>query len=320
MGCPRILFYHRFAENSSRAMSSALFEEQIVYLKKHFNIVPLRSITEPLAKGDRLPKNAVALTVDDGYTDFLQIAYPVIKKHNVPMTVFLVSRFAINDEWLWFDRVRFVCENSSKPSVSFQTPQREFDLRLLSKEDRERAWDELCSWCLRRTTEERQAVVAAFENAASVEVPVSPTEEYRSLSKMEITSMDSDLVEIGAHTQSHVILSSCPRAEQEGEIAGSKEELEKFLGRKINHFAYPNGQPADFDEVSCSVVEKSGFLGGVTVRPALIDEHTDRFSIPRMCASFDMNVFRNEVNGLAHLKEIVTGRAENKKRTRSTNY
>lgn len=303
---PRVLFYHRFALNGHRAMSARLFEEQIVYLKKHFNIVPLQTITEALAQGLPMPQRTVALTVDDGYTDFLSIAYPIIERHRVPITVFVVSGFSTQNEWLWFDRIRFICENTNKDKVKVETPRRVFEFRLSNDEEKECAWDELCSWCLRIPTNERLRLISAFESVAGVEVPAVPTEKYRSLTLEEISSMDESLVEIGAHTRTHVILSSCSDEEQLQEIEGSKEDLERFLNRPIKHFAYPNGQAADFNWLSKNTVAQSGFLASVTVRPALIDRNTDRFAIPRLCASFDMNVFKNEVNGLAHLNEILT--------------
>ena len=303
---PRVLFYHRFALDRHHAMSARMFEDQIVYLKKHFNIVPLQTITEALARSLPMPQRTVALTVDDGYADFLSIAYPIIERHRVPITVFVVSGFSVKNEWLWFDRIRFVCENTNKDKVKVETPRRVFEFRLSNDLEKESAWDELCSWCLRIPTNERLRLISAFESIADVEVPAIPPEKYRSLTLDEINSMDGSLVEIGAHTKTHVILSSCSDEEQLQEIEGSKQDLERFLNRPIKHFAYPNGQAADFNWLSKNAVAQSGFLASVTVRSALIDRNTDRFVIPRLCASFDMNVFKNEVNGLAHLNEILT--------------
>ena len=44
------------------------------------------------------------------------------------------------------------------------------------------------------------------------------------------------------------------------EIDGSLEDINARLGKKPRSFCYPNGQPADFNEVVRDIVVKSGFV------------------------------------------------------------
>ena len=53
---------------------------------------------------------------------------------------------------------------------------------------------------------------------------------------------DSNLVEIGSHTVSHVHLNTLSYEEQEKQLLESKETLESITGKKINTIAYPYGQ------------------------------------------------------------------------------
>ena len=51
--------------------------------------------------------NSVLLTVDDGYQDFYNLAFPILKKYEVPATVFFTTDFIDKRIWLWHDLLNF---------------------------------------------------------------------------------------------------------------------------------------------------------------------------------------------------------------------
>lgn len=66
-----------------------MFGFQMWYLKVGgFRIVSLKEILT-LMNGDSRDEKLVALTFDDGYQDFYENAYPVLKRYDYPSTVFL---------------------------------------------------------------------------------------------------------------------------------------------------------------------------------------------------------------------------------------
>jgi len=70
-------------------------------------------------------------------------------------------------------------------------------------------------------------------------------------------------VEYGAHTRTHRALPDVPADELDDEVAGSRADLERALGRSIVTFAYPYGI---VDATSRASVERAGFLGACGVR------------------------------------------------------
>ncbi|HSW68577.1 MAG TPA: polysaccharide deacetylase family protein [Gammaproteobacteria bacterium] len=88
-----ILCYHNLNPTvpGSMSMTPAKFESQIKWIKDNgFTIVPLKEVVEYL-KNERgsLPEKAVAITVDDGWESVYRYMAPIIKKYNIPVTLFI---------------------------------------------------------------------------------------------------------------------------------------------------------------------------------------------------------------------------------------
>src|SRR5712692_6463733 len=103
---PLILTYHRIADEPvdffRLAVSPARFEEQLDVLRRTRHPLPLAQFVRDLVSG-KLPPNAVALTLDDGYLDNLEAGKPRLAAADVPATVFLATGFVNRPERLWWD-------------------------------------------------------------------------------------------------------------------------------------------------------------------------------------------------------------------------
>lgn len=94
-----VLMYHFFydASKGEKAPDSnytevSAFEEQIKYLVDNNYYFPTwDEINDYLDEKIALPDKSIVLTFDDGAPTFYDIAYPVIAKYNVPVTVFLIT-------------------------------------------------------------------------------------------------------------------------------------------------------------------------------------------------------------------------------------
>jgi peptidoglycan/xylan/chitin deacetylase (PgdA/CDA1 family) len=86
-----VLLYHSISDSQDFfAVSPAMFERQMQHLKKRFDVVPL-SRAFAHAAGERVERDSAAITFDDGYRDFLTDALPVLKRHGIPATVFILG-------------------------------------------------------------------------------------------------------------------------------------------------------------------------------------------------------------------------------------
>ena len=90
-----ILMYHSVRPDAlpenRLTVSTATFEKQMRFLvADRYNVVPLEEIAGLLSQKKRIPAKTVAITFDDGYIDNYTYAYPILKKYNLPATIFII--------------------------------------------------------------------------------------------------------------------------------------------------------------------------------------------------------------------------------------
>ncbi len=107
---PPILMYHRIDDQSATSglsVSPDSFARQMAFLYRHgHRVVPLRTITDWIVN-DKLPeRGAVAITFDDGFESVYTQAYPVLRQHGLPATVFIVTNWVGTPGYLSWKQIR----------------------------------------------------------------------------------------------------------------------------------------------------------------------------------------------------------------------
>ncbi len=99
-----ILCYHRFGtRNTKLNVTPAAFDAQMDYLAKNgYTVITMKRLARFLEGKEALPAKSVAITIDDGYRSTFEIAFPILKKHGFPATVFLYTDFVgASDAMTW---------------------------------------------------------------------------------------------------------------------------------------------------------------------------------------------------------------------------
>jgi hypothetical protein len=116
-----ILTYHRFSRDSNASkVSGEEFAAHLEYLKKYNRVLSLSETTERLKNGESLPSNAAVITIDDGYADAFEIAFPILKRYKMPATLYAVTDFLDRKCWLWTDLMRYVFTETQNESLSVE--------------------------------------------------------------------------------------------------------------------------------------------------------------------------------------------------------
>jgi peptidoglycan/xylan/chitin deacetylase (PgdA/CDA1 family) len=90
-----ILCYHRFGSGSNKmVISPSNFAAQLDWLARNgYSVIRLAQLTAFLAGKEPLPARSVVITIDDGYESVFRHAFPLLKKHGFPATLFVYTDF-----------------------------------------------------------------------------------------------------------------------------------------------------------------------------------------------------------------------------------
>ena len=302
-----ILMYHRVTELPNdpylMAVTPKHFAEQMEVIRRYACPIPLRQMVKALRDG-KVPKRGLAVTFDDGYADNLYNAKPLLERYDIPATVFVTTGHVGHQREFWWDELDRVLLQPG------QLPAR-LELRLTGRawhweigeattyttEDfqRDRAWNieqkesptrrhhlhrSLYQLLHNSTETERKQLLRQLRTWAGAASKGRPS--HRTLAHHELVHLaESNLIEIGAHTVSHPILSTLSVFAQRNEIKRSRGHLEAILNRPVTSFAYPHGS---YTKETLAVVREIGFACGSSSEPDAVRKNADCFQLPRIVA------------------------------------
>jgi peptidoglycan/xylan/chitin deacetylase (PgdA/CDA1 family) len=273
----RILMYHRFADQAS-------LQAQCIYLRQHYRMLSMRRLSEWLQSERPVPANSAVVTIDDGYRDFLKVAFPIFLKYSIPVTVFLVTDFLDGKLWLWPDIVKYAFEHTPLTNVEIDIPQaRLLSFSLSSSDLRLRASHLIIEQAKTLKNHDRLLLMDRLIKRLGVKLPPEMPEHCKPLCWEEVRTLAQAGVEFGAHTRTHPILSRISDDQElHDEIAGSKSRIEEALDAAVLHFCYPNGRAADIGSSAVSAVRAADFRTAVTTERGLNLKSSDRFLLRRI--------------------------------------
>lgn len=286
---PRILAYHAFCgpkERGDHATKVYALRQQLAHIRKQYRVIPLAELGRALAEDRPLPPRTVALTVDDGYANFARWALPLLREFEIPATLFVITDLVERGDWLWYDEFQYVCCHAT--SVGELRPEQ---------------CQATAATLKRLPPSERDSEVKRFADAAGVAIPKTPPAEAALLTWNELRDVAADgLVEIGAHTRTHPILSTLSDEAAAAEIRGSRDLIRARLGVESVTFCYPNGLAGDYGETNTRQVAAAGYVCATASHCGLVTPQANRFALPRLGATNDFNLFRKLLDGFEHLQ------------------
>lgn len=297
-----ILMYHRFSEKDGKfSISQAAFSSHLKYLAKHYNVITLAEYLEFRKKQTALPNKLAIITIDDGYRDVFEIAEPVLKKYNLPATLFAVTDFLEEKLWIWTDKMRYLTANTKLTEINIILNNQEIKGKLTDSESRFILAGKLNSQLKKLPEAEKELEIIRLSNEFEVEIPNLPPTEFAPMTWDEARELDKGLVKIESHTVTHPILPNVDEKQLKFELTESKIKLEKEIGREMKIFCYPDG---GWNESVRNAVESANYQCAVTTELGFNGESEDLFLLKRVYCEPSFPHFVQNISGVENFKEI----------------
>lgn len=283
-----ILCYHGFAQDDEHLWNSSLYvtrshlESRLSFLAAEgYVVLPLSEGLARLTAGT-LPPRAVAITVDDGTYDFYAIAYPVLQRLGVPVTVY-VSTYYVLDRRPVFDGAcqYLLWKVWASGTGDLKDPLDEDGPSLRTAEDCARASARVCETARQQhwSAEEKHEWLGRFARRRGLD-----WEDFlrrRVLALMhpaEISALDPAIADVQLHTHRH-------RVPEQGDLFLREiDENRRALAacglnpQRLTQFCYPSGvyRPAFLPWLA-----EAGVTSAVTCVPGLASRRHHPFVLPR---------------------------------------
>lgn len=294
-----ILMYHRIipASEVSKGIQAGMyvkpetFEVHIQFLKKYFKIIPLSDLVFNAKRQSKnfIDKPFCILTFDDGWHDFHDYAYPILKKHGTPATIFLPTDFIGTSKWFWTDRLTylFLRQRDHKTSTIINQPSKNPLINELEKPNgsRESLVEQAIEMLKVHPVDEIESILSELSKRWNLNYN-PPGHAF--LSWEEVREMRlSGLISYGSHTASHRILTTLTEKEIKKELIDSKEKLigEKAVDKEYIPFCYPNG---NYNKNISGMVKEAGYSLAVTTESGWNTTDSNSFCLRRIPIHQDM--------------------------------
>jgi peptidoglycan/xylan/chitin deacetylase (PgdA/CDA1 family) len=257
-----LIFYgHRVAADDDgylEGLRPEWLDEQLTYLTRHYEIIPLSTLVRCYEERRPVPDRSAVITFDDGFRDNLVNGLPILKRHGVPATIFVVTGCATSGELPWPQRLGYLFQHTrAKSFVAGGGAGPEVSLE--SEAGRRAAYLSAKDALLAAPRGQREAELERLARTLAVESP-----KDRMLSWAELEALTGEGIELGAHTYSHPWLARIPAEEARWEMERCRADLRERLGIEHPSFCFPAGS---HDAALMGLVRTLGFRSAFQPSP-----------------------------------------------------
>ncbi len=288
-----VLAYHRIMDVDDNypfdieliSASCKQFDEQMAFVSRNFVPVSIEQVVNCYINNLKLPKKSILITFDDGFADNYKNAFPILKKYNVPATIFLSTDFISSDNTLWFDRLSYFIMNYDEGLMKVAVREK-FKVNCTAK-SRRQILEEVMEYVKIIPNSDREKLLKELYEEFDFSYSENHMHYSETLNWQQIKEMDESCVSFGSHTLSHPILSQLDAAELTHELTESKKVIEKNINHSIDTIAYPVGTRSAFNEEVISESRLAGYklgfsyLSGANKWPLKNEFTINRYHIER---------------------------------------
>ncbi|UCE58139.1 MAG: polysaccharide deacetylase family protein [Phycisphaerales bacterium] len=291
-----VLCYHRVLPEREReaypmrdlVVTPSMLDAHLDYCCEHYECLPLQEAMAALQSRRANAKPLLTVTFDDGYWDNHEYARPILNGHGVRGTFFVIASLVGSSSAPWYDRLARAVKSLQKSSRQGEWSSDGDDvarqwLRGRCGSQVHQSLSSIMNDAKLLDGGRRQEVVTLACRLAYLEDAASDSQD-RIVDRDELAKLADEGHEIGSHTRSHPILTQSTPSELADELAGSKNDLESILARKIVSCCYPNG---DHNHTVIEATREAGYKYAVTTASGLNEKTVDPLRLRRISIAQD---------------------------------
>ena len=244
---------------NNRHMPQSEFEKMIIYLKQNFQVLSLNEIFDAHRSEREFTRKCIAITFDDGYLNNFEIAYPILKKHNIPATFYIITKCLVEENFIaWPDLIDIIKIKSEKDIVLNNNC---FKSKTLYSEGLKM---DLMSYIKTLGPNSESIAKSLIADSDWIKQTMSKNSELIKVVDSSILKqfIDDKVIDFGSHTHQHLCLEYLNSTEAENELKISKQILEQVLNKPIKSHAFPDGS---YNADTIKIAEKLGYQNLVAV-------------------------------------------------------
>jgi peptidoglycan/xylan/chitin deacetylase (PgdA/CDA1 family) len=234
-------------------VTETIFEQQIIFLKKHFKILPISDLEASPAEG-------FFLTVDDGMANNYSHLAPILDKHNLT-ALFAVCPAMIDQQkpYIWRDHLFLLLQRAYQQQVllpinNYEEPILVENINLLTRALKKYVHDQQLADIYGMIQD-----ICAHNGWEYRRIAEADTLRYNFMTWNEIQSLQTHGHAIASHTNTHRILKYLPDNELYTELFESKKILDSKLNCPVTTLVYPYGGMNEIDNRVAAAAQEAGY-------------------------------------------------------------
>jgi peptidoglycan/xylan/chitin deacetylase (PgdA/CDA1 family) len=246
----------------------------------------------------------IALTADDGYRDNIEYGLPVLRKHNVPLMMYITTGFAKRSSNLWWIDLEEAISRLDKISLSVMAQDVKF--HSASHPEKERAFKAIYSILRSQHESVLRDRISFLCSQAGVNSTSITGANCLSVEEISVISKQEPLISFGSHTVNHLMLKQHDENILIQELEASKNELSCWIGKPVNHLAYPVGDASSAAKREFKAAKNLGYATAVIARGGVLARKSeyDFWALPRVFISGEYATIRGlcfQLSGIPYL-------------------
>jgi len=267
--------------NSSQFMPADVFRNRLKQLNRsNCSVLPLDEAVARLYTND-LPDRAVAITFDDGTSDFFRKAFPLLKEFGFSATLYLTTFYTHYNRPVFDLMCAYLLWRGRNQRLDLKAlTHQDLKIDLRMQTEQKAALNEIKKFARAQklSAEEKDALLASLASQLSLDYAALVEQRImHNLTVEEVKQLAADGADIQLHTHRH--RTPMNRELFLREIEDNRKSIQTMTGQRPLHFCYPSGV---HDPAFLPWLQESGIVSATTCDTGFASPTSNALLLPRI--------------------------------------